>query len=115
MCGASFFFFEKEGNFERCKWYVKCLKGALFHSSSVMSLLLTLAHSCSHLHIHQFSLSLADKYTQVARILSPIVQTVRYIDHLDRSPRLLNYVNTAFGGPERLTRDILLLSIILPL
>jgi len=48
-----------------------------------------------------------DKYTQVPRILNPIVSTISKIDDLVKDPNLLLYVNKAFGGKEALKKEIL--------
>eukprot|EP00041_Stephanoeca_diplocostata_P029650 m.882803 g.882803 ORF g.882803 m.882803 type:complete len:901 (+) comp23598_c0_seq3:82-2784(+) len=48
-----------------------------------------------------------DKYTQVAKILSPIIQTIKEIDDLVKDPGLKLYVKKGFGGPEMLKKQIL--------
>eukprot|EP00038_Savillea_parva_P007923 m.173325 g.173325 ORF g.173325 m.173325 type:complete len:915 (+) comp13680_c0_seq1:43-2787(+) len=48
-----------------------------------------------------------DKYTQVAKILSPIIQTIREIDILMEDDGLATYINKKFGGPRQLKQDIL--------
>ena len=48
---------------------------------------------------------LADKYTQISRILSPIIQVVRYVDKA--SPLVVKYIDASFGGREKLKMDIL--------
>jgi hypothetical protein len=50
---------------------------------------------------------LADKYTQISRILCPIVQTIRFIDKNAQHPRHGPYFSRAFGGAQRLQQDIL--------
>lgn len=49
-----------------------------------------------------------DKYTQVPRILGPIVKVLDSIDSIALSdPLLQTYINTTFGGPERAKTIIL--------
>jgi hypothetical protein len=48
-----------------------------------------------------------DKYTQVARILSPIVLTIRHIEKMMLSPKLSVYIRESFQSPEKLKKDIL--------
>ena len=42
-----------------------------------------------------------DKYTQVPRILAPVVLAVEQIDKLAQDPGLGAYINSSFGGTER--------------
>ena len=49
----------------------------------------------------------ADKYTQISRILSPIVLTIKQIDKLMENRTTLAYIETAFGGSDKLKKDIL--------
>eukprot|EP00048_Salpingoeca_helianthica_P016548 m.232915 g.232915 ORF g.232915 m.232915 type:complete len:585 (+) comp18912_c0_seq1:490-2244(+) len=53
------------------------------------------------------ALMFIDKYTQISRILCPIVQTVRFIDTNARHVRHGPYFTKAFGGAQRLQLDIL--------
>jgi len=48
-----------------------------------------------------------DKYTQVPRILNPIVSTLGKIDDLIKDPHMKLYVDKAFGGKENLKKEIL--------
>eukprot|EP00037_Helgoeca_nana_P027108 m.308554 g.308554 ORF g.308554 m.308554 type:complete len:610 (+) comp27409_c0_seq1:962-2791(+) len=48
-----------------------------------------------------------DKYTQIAKILSPIIQTIREIDKLDKDEGLHTYIKTGFGSAEKLKKIIL--------
>jgi len=66
--------------------------------------------SVIHLGDHNVpnALLFIDKYTQVPRILSPIVLCLDGIDGMvARDPGLKGYVEAAFGGPERLKKTIL--------
>ena len=56
---------------------------------------------------HHFTSHCADKYTQVSRILSPIVQTIRHIDKMTTNAKMSEYLASTFGGPEKLKKDIL--------
>ena len=42
-----------------------------------------------------------DKYTQVPRILAPVVLAVEQIDKLAQDPGIGAYINSSFGGTER--------------
>ncbi|RHY38081.1 hypothetical protein DYB25_008160 [Aphanomyces astaci] len=54
------------------------------------------------------ALMFIDKYAQVGHILRPIVRTLDEIDKLvDTSAELRSYVQTSFGGPDTLKKDIL--------
>eukprot|EP00047_Mylnosiga_fluctuans_P003705 m.230461 g.230461 ORF g.230461 m.230461 type:complete len:634 (-) comp12068_c0_seq1:102-2003(-) len=53
------------------------------------------------------ALMFIDKYTQVSRILTPIVHAVRYVDKMMTSPKLSAYVTETFGGAGKLQKDIL--------
>jgi len=48
-----------------------------------------------------------DKYTQVPRILNPLVSTISKIDDLLKDPHMKLYVDNAFGGKEALKKEIL--------
>ena len=50
---------------------------------------------------------IADKYTQISRILNPIVLTIKQIDKLMENKTTMNYIMAAFGGPDKLKKDIL--------
>jgi hypothetical protein len=54
------------------------------------------------------ALHFIDKYTQVARILNPIICTLRWLEaNYERKSRVENYVNETFGSIERALCDIL--------
>ena len=42
-----------------------------------------------------------DKYTQVPRILAPVVLAVEQIDKLAQDPGIGAYINGTFGGTDR--------------
>ena len=48
-----------------------------------------------------------DKYTQVRRILAPIVSTLDQLGKIESDPHLLKYVQTTFGSVQRLRKTIL--------
>jgi len=48
-----------------------------------------------------------DKYTQVPRILAPIVKTIDGIDNLYKDSSLKRLITDQYGGPENLKKDIL--------
>lgn len=48
-----------------------------------------------------------DKYTQVPRILNPLVITLDRVQELAEDPQLEYYINQVFGGVERIRKDIL--------
>ncbi|EKX41270.1 hypothetical protein GUITHDRAFT_96082 [Guillardia theta CCMP2712] len=48
-----------------------------------------------------------DKYTQIARLLGPIVHTVRSLPRLAKDPATSKIVNEEFGGPDVIRRTIL--------
>ena len=48
-----------------------------------------------------------DKYTQVPRILAPVVLAVEQIDKLAQDPGIGGYITAQFGGTERLKKTIL--------
>ena len=48
-----------------------------------------------------------DKYTQVRRILSPIVSTLKQLNELEKDEHLLKYVESTFRSVERLRKTIL--------
>ncbi|GAM23297.1 hypothetical protein SAMD00019534_064720 [Acytostelium subglobosum LB1] len=52
------------------------------------------------------ALSFIDKYTQISRILNPIVITINYIFKVNNK-RIIAYIEEAFGGPDNLTKLIL--------
>ncbi|KAK5581907.1 hypothetical protein RB653_003487 [Dictyostelium firmibasis] len=64
--------------------------------------------SVIHLGDHNVpnSLVFIDKYTQISRILSPIVLTIEFIPKI-KDPNLIRYIQSTFGGPEHLTKIIL--------
>ena len=49
-----------------------------------------------------------DKYTQVASILNPIIIVLRTLPGLLKDEIVGEYIESTFGGVERLTKDILL-------
>lgn len=53
------------------------------------------------------ALMFIDKYTQISRILCPIVQTIAYIEKNARHARHGPYFASAFGGAAKLQKDIL--------
>ncbi|KAL6070722.1 B box-type domain-containing protein [Balamuthia mandrillaris] len=65
--------------------------------------------SVIHLGDHNVpnALMFIDKYTQVARILNPIVHTIEELDRLDRDPHLRAYIKSTFGGTEAVAKLIL--------
>ncbi len=65
--------------------------------------------SVVHLGDHNVpnALMFIDKYTQVPRILGPVVLVIEQIDTLMRDRGVASYIEVAFGGPERLKRLIL--------
>lgn len=48
-----------------------------------------------------------DKYTQVSKILTPIVLAIQEIKKLMKKPPLAKYINDTYGGPEALKKMIL--------
>ncbi|KAF7332450.1 B box-type domain-containing protein [Mycena kentingensis (nom. inval.)] len=48
-----------------------------------------------------------DKYTQIYRILLPICNTLAQIDDLAGKPAIRSYIDSEFGGPDSLRREIL--------
>lgn len=48
-----------------------------------------------------------DKYTQVPRILNPLVITLDRVQELAEDPQLEYYITQVFGGVERIRKDIL--------
>lgn len=48
-----------------------------------------------------------DKYTQVPRIINPVVLTVEEVDKIAKDPALKEYVDKTFGGCEALKKEIL--------
>jgi hypothetical protein len=65
--------------------------------------------SVIHLGDHNVpnALMFIDKYTQVSRILNPIVITVQQVDMLYKDPNLRSYIDNTFGGAEACKKDIL--------
>lgn len=66
--------------------------------------------SVVHLGDHNVpnALMFIDKYTQISRILSPIVNTIREIPALASHPDTRAYIDDTFGGSHALQRTILL-------
>ncbi|KAN0032792.1 hypothetical protein ACTFIV_006715 [Dictyostelium citrinum] len=64
--------------------------------------------SVIHLGDHNVpnSLVFIDKYTQISRILSPIILTIEYIPKIT-DPNLIAYIKNTFGSVETLTKIIL--------
>ena len=48
-----------------------------------------------------------DKYTQVPRILAPVVLVIEQIDTLAQDAGICAYINTQFGSADRLKKTIL--------
>eukprot|EP01123_Difflugia_compressa_P008847 TRINITY_DN2771_c1_g2_i1.p1 TRINITY_DN2771_c1_g2~~TRINITY_DN2771_c1_g2_i1.p1 ORF type:complete len:520 (+),score=113.15 TRINITY_DN2771_c1_g2_i1:203-1762(+) len=65
--------------------------------------------SVVHLGDHNVpnALMFIDKYTQVPRILVPIVTAVEGVNKLSQQPTTSRYVDKAFGGARKLQKDIL--------
>jgi len=65
--------------------------------------------SVVHLGDHNVpnALTFIDKYTQVSRILNPIVLTLKAIPRLCEKPDIAYYIQRVFGGPEQLKMLIL--------
>jgi len=65
--------------------------------------------SVVHLGDHNVpnALMFIDKYTQIPRIINPILLTIEQIDEMMKDAGLSEYINSHFGGPEKLKRDIL--------
>ncbi|RMX65690.1 hypothetical protein DD238_004053 [Peronospora effusa] len=65
--------------------------------------------SAVHLGDHNVpnALTFIDKYTQISRILSPIVNTVHDIPALAVQPNTRAYIEGSFGGAETLQKEIL--------
>ncbi|KYR00315.1 hypothetical protein DLAC_03055 [Tieghemostelium lacteum] len=64
--------------------------------------------SVIHLGDHNVpnALTFIDKYTQISRILNPIVITLGYIPKI-KDPGIINYINETFGSREGLVKTIL--------
>ncbi|CAM9710552.1 unnamed protein product [Chrysoparadoxa australica] len=56
------------------------------------------------------SLLFVDKYTQVSRILTPVVSCIEQLNKLveDNQHGIASYIDESFGGAEKLSKDILL-------
>jgi hypothetical protein len=65
--------------------------------------------SVIHLGDHNVpnALMFIDKYTQVSRILNPIVICIQQIEELVRDDGLRRYIDHTFGGVDKLRKDIL--------
>ncbi|KAJ3291720.1 hypothetical protein HK104_005858 [Borealophlyctis nickersoniae] len=65
--------------------------------------------SVIHLGDHNVpnALMFIDKYTQIYRILLPMVNCIDQLDHIVRDAGVARYVETTFGGVEKLRKDIL--------
>lgn len=53
------------------------------------------------------ALMFIDKYTQVSRILNPIVRTLDQLEDLVKDPGLALYINKTFGGVDKAKMEIL--------
>jgi len=53
------------------------------------------------------ALMFIDKYTQVARILNPIVLTIDQVSNMCKNPKTKSYIDNCFGGKKRVRMDIL--------
>lgn len=65
--------------------------------------------SVVHLGDHNVpnALMFIDKYTQVSRILNPIVICLGQLDGIVKDPGIRNYIDSTFGGVDKLKKDIL--------
>jgi len=65
--------------------------------------------SVVHLGDHNVpnALMFIDKYTQVPRILVPIVTAIEAVNKLTEQPTTKRYIEKAFGGEEKLKKSIL--------
>lgn len=65
--------------------------------------------SVIHLGDHNVpnALLFIDKYTQISRILNPICRCIEEIDNMLKNEGLASYIETTFGGAEKLKKDIL--------
>lgn len=65
--------------------------------------------SVVHLGDHNVpnALNFIDKYTQVSRILRPIVTCIESIDNLVKDPNIKNYIEDTFGGADECKIEIL--------
>ena len=65
--------------------------------------------SVIHLGDHNVpnALIFIDKYTQVPRILAPLVRVLDEVPRLSRQAGIASYIQTTFGGAERLQKAIL--------
>jgi len=66
--------------------------------------------SVIHLGDHNVpnALMFIDKYTQITRIINPIILTVEQLDQLVKDKGIKTYIDGVFGGKEKLKREILL-------
>jgi len=65
--------------------------------------------SVIHLGDHNVpnALMFIDKYTQVPRIINPIILTLEQLDQLMKDDGLKAYIDATFGGKENLKKEIL--------
>jgi len=65
--------------------------------------------SVVHLGDHNVpnALMFIDKYTQITRIINPIILTIEQLDTLVKDPGLRAYIDSTFGGKEKLRKEIL--------
>jgi hypothetical protein len=54
------------------------------------------------------ALMFIDKYTQVSRILAPIVLTLEHLDRMYKDSIITEYLTNTYGEPDQLRKDILL-------
>jgi hypothetical protein len=77
---------------------------------NVPNALMFIGNRQRHLTVHPNSLNafiVADKYTQIYRILLPICNTLSQIPALAEKPAIRAYIDEEFGSPDNLIRDIL--------
>lgn len=65
--------------------------------------------SVIHLGDHNVpnALMFIDKYTQITRIINPVILTIEQIDEMVKNQGLKDYIDRTFGGKEHLKKEIL--------